>query len=259
MKKLLLLLALALLGSNGIAQEKTYLLFEFMRVDNAQEQNYWEVESFWEKIHEQRIKNGDIVGWDLWAIKPGGEDQGYQYMTVNVYNDPVKMFSGSGNFREAVDAAYPELSDEDWDKMMKKTVKSRDLAIRDYIEVIDATQGEFNMEVGTVAEIGFMKVLTNNGDYVKAEREVFKPFHQQVVDAGGKGNWQLLEVMLPKGSDRYVDYMAVNMYKDYEQYLGFDWSSVGELGGETLQKINEGLKTREMKNVILLELVKKVR
>jgi hypothetical protein len=259
MKKLFMLLAILLLGSNGIAQEKTYLLFEFMEVDNAQEQSYWEVESFWEKIHEQRVKNGDIVGWDLWAIKPGGEDQGYQYMTVNVYNDPVKMFSGEGSFGKAVKAAYPDMSDEDLDKMMKKTVKSRDLAVRDYIEIIDATEGDFSMEVGTVAELGFMKVLTNNGDYVKAEKETFKPFHQKVVDAGGKGSWQLLSVMLPKGSDRYVDFMTVNMYNSYEQYLNFDWSSVGELDEAMLKKINEGIATRKMKNVILLELIKKVR
>ena len=65
MKKVLLLIAVVLLGSSTIAQEKTYLVFEFMRVDNNQENAYQETESFWEKIHKQRVKNGDIIGWDL--------------------------------------------------------------------------------------------------------------------------------------------------------------------------------------------------
>ena len=259
MKKLFLLLAIVLFSSTTIAQGKTYLLFEFMEVDNTQEQSYWEIESFWEKIHEQRVKNGDIVGWDLWTIKPGGEDQGYQYLTVNVYNDPVKMFSGEGNFGAAVKAAYPDMSDEDLDKMMKKTGKSRDLAIRNYIEIIGTTSDDFDMAVGTVAELGFMKVKTSNSDYVNAELEIFKPFHQQVVDAGSKGSWQLMSVMLQKGSDRYADYMVVNMYNSYEQYLNFDWGSIDTPDEESQKKINEGIATRDMKNVILIELVKKVR
>ena len=80
-----------------------------MKVDNEQEAAYAETEAFWEKIHQQRAKNGDIIGWDLWALQPGGEDQGFQYMTVNLYNDPVKMMSGGDGdtFMASAKAAYP--------------------------------------------------------------------------------------------------------------------------------------------------------
>ena len=104
MKKFILLLAVILIGSNSFAQDKLYLMFEFMKVDNEQESDYMETESFWEKIHEQRVKNGDIIGWDLWSLQPGGENQGFQYLTVNLYDDPVKMFEGSGYFMKAVKA-----------------------------------------------------------------------------------------------------------------------------------------------------------
>ena len=84
------------------AQEKLFLVFEFMRVDNEQELIYMETEDFWKKIHEQRVKNGDIFGWDLWRLQPGGEDQGYQYLTVNLYDDKVKMMSGAGDVEKAL-------------------------------------------------------------------------------------------------------------------------------------------------------------
>lgn len=86
MKKLLMLIAILLLDNTAIAQDKLYLVFEFMKVDNEQESAYWETESFWEKIQVQRTKNGDILGWDLWSLQPGGEDQGFQYLTVTLYN-----------------------------------------------------------------------------------------------------------------------------------------------------------------------------
>ena len=60
-----------------------------MRVDNEQEGTYMDIETFWQKIHEERVKNGDIIGWDLWRLPPGGEAQGYQYLPVNLYDDKV--------------------------------------------------------------------------------------------------------------------------------------------------------------------------
>ena len=102
MKRCMLLMAMLFVGFQGLAQDKLYLVFELMKVDNDQEGAYWETEEFWEKIHEQRVKNGDIIGWDLWRLQPGGEDQHYQYMTVNLYDDPVKMMSGAGDFDAAI-------------------------------------------------------------------------------------------------------------------------------------------------------------
>ena len=51
MKNLLMVLVVTLFIYNVNAQEKIYLLFEFMRVDNEQEVAYMETEGFWENIH----------------------------------------------------------------------------------------------------------------------------------------------------------------------------------------------------------------
>ena len=259
MKKLLLFIAIILLSSNVIAQDKLYLSFEFMEVDNEQEDAYWETESFWEKIHVQRVKNGDIIGWDLWSLKPGGEDQGYQYLTVNLYDDPVKMFKG-GDFNAALKAAYPDMSEEDLNKAFDKTSKSRDLAKRIFLEQIDTTKDEFDMPIGTVANIDLMKVdLGNYAKYEKAESEVFKPNHQKQVDAGRKGNWGLLRYMSPIGSDTYASHITVNMYKDYEQLFMPSTNDGPELSEAQQKAVENGIATRDMKWVYTASLVKKVR
>ena len=259
MKKLLLLLAIVLLGNTTIAQEKTYLLFEFMKVDNEQERAYWETEAFWEKIHAQRVKNGDIVGWDLWSLQPGGEKQGYQYMTVNVYDDAVKMFSGAGDFDAALEAAYPDISDEELDMAMEKTSKSRDLAVRLYLEVVKTTTGNFDMEIGTLAAIDFMKA-NDWSAYEKAEIETFLPMHQAQVDAGAKGDWELIRIMSPSGSDTYASHLTINMYTGFAQYFKSNeamWD--GELSEAAAKKIEEGIATRDLKMITLATLIKKVR
>lgn len=261
MKKFVLLLVVILIGFNSFAQDKLYLVFEFMKVDNEQESDYRETESFWEKIHEQRVKNGDIIGWDLWSLQPGGESQGFQYLTVNLYDDPVKMFEGSDDFMKAVKAAYPDLSEEDLQKKFNITAKSRDLAVRIYLEEIATTKDDFEMKIGTVASIDMMKVeFGNSGAYEKAEKEVFQPMHQKQVDAGAKGSWGLLRFMSPVGSETYASHITVNMFKDYSHLFGENMAYDGPtLTEEQIKTVQEGISTRDMKYVYTAKLIKMAR
>jgi hypothetical protein len=260
MRKLLMLLVIVLLSSNVIAQDKLYLVFEFMKVDNEQEVAYEETEAFWEKIHVQRVKNGDITGWDLWSLQPGGEDQGFQYLTVTLYNNPVKMFAGAGGFQAALKAAYPNMTDEKLAKTFNKTGKSRDLAVRIYLEQIDTTKDEFDMPIGTIASLDMMKVdLGNYGKYEKMESEVFKPMHQKDVDAGQKESWGLLRFMSPIGSDTYASHMTVNMFKNYDQFFMQPSNDTPKLTEAQQKAIQDGLKTRDLKYVYMATLIKKAR
>ncbi len=263
MKKLIVLFLLTSFAFNlSIAQDKLYLVFEFMAVDNEQEADYAETEAFWEKIHEQRAKNGDIIGWDLWSLQPGGEKQGYQYLTVNLYDDPVKMMSGGswGDLLARAKAAYPDMKKEDLMKKINKSGKTRDLAARVYLEQIASTKGEFAMPIGTVASIDLMKVAMGEYDrYEKAEMEIFQPMHQKQVDAGKKGNWGLLRFMSPIGSDTYASHITVNMYKDYGQALGGWAGDSPDLTDEQMKAIEEGIASRDMKWVYMATLIRKVR
>ncbi|MCP9200861.1 hypothetical protein MKO06_13150 [Gramella sp. GC03-9] len=260
MKRLVLLLFI-LIFSLGISaqQQETYLIFEFMKVDNDQEPFYMETEDFWEKIHEQRVKNGDIMGWDLWQLLPGGEEQGYQYLTVTVFNDPLKMMNAAEGIMQSARTAYPTESDEDLEKRLDMAGGSRDLSVRLFIHVINSTTDDFEMKPGMVASIDLMKANPGQMEaYEKAENDVFKPFHQKVVDGGAKGNWQLLKVLLPQGSDVYTSHITVNMFDNWKQYIessGFD----AGLSSQDESRMQKGLETREMKWVYMANLVKMIR
>lgn len=260
MKNLVILIALMLVSNNGIAQDKLYLIFEFMKVDNEQEQAYMETEEFWEKIHQERVKNGDILGWDLWSLQPGGEDQGFQYLTVNLYNDPVKMMSGAGNFEAALESAYPNMSENERSEKFNNTAKSRDLAVRVFLEQIAVTEGDFEMPLGTIAGINLMKATDGNSEnYEKFETEIFQPMHQKEIDAGVRGNWSLMRYMLPVGSDVYASHITVDMYRDYEQLFS-GWGEAGpDYSEDQIQKIREGLTSRDLKYKYMARLIRKVR
>jgi hypothetical protein len=259
MKKILILILFILIGNLAIGQEKLFLIMEFMKVDEDQQNAYAETENFWEKIHEQRVKNGDIVGWDLWALGPGGEDQHFQYVTVTLFTDPVKMYGG-GNFEAALNAAYPDMAEEKLTETFNETSKARDLAVRIYMEQIAATKDEYDMPIGTVATFDMMKVdLTNYELYEKAESEIFKGLHQEAIEKGNKESWGLLRFMSPIGSDTYASHMTVNMYKDYAQMLGEGINfSEGATPADT-KAMMDGIAARDMKYVYMANLIRKVR
>ncbi len=263
MKRLLSLFFMTLLLCQAsIAQDKLFLQFDYMRVDEEQVNDYWETETFWEKIHQQASISGDIQGWDLWSLQPGGEDQGFQYLTVTLFDNPVSMMNGVSWEKLLVNAkkAYPEMTEDEIIAKINNSSKTRDLAVRVYMEQIATTTGDFEMKVGTLASLDIMKAAENQYDtYEKAEKEIFQSSHQKMVDAGQKGSWGLLRIMLPIGSEAYATHMTVNMYNDYKQFFKSWEYDLGTPSESEKTAIDQGLKSRDMKWVYRATLQKMVR
>ncbi len=260
MKKIWIIL-LAFCCQVSFAQDDVYLLLEFMRVDNEQEASYGETEDFWEKIHQQAVDNGDYIGWDLWSLQPGGEDQNFQYFTVHVFNDPVKMMEGPSGESFMVNAkkAHPDLSEEKLMKKLQHSAKTRDLAARVYVKLIKGTEDDFEMPVGMVSRVNFMKVKPGQSQaYEKAEAEIYLPMHQMYVDAGNMGSWGLCRVMVPYGTDVYASHLTFDMYENYSQMFSDGGDGV-TLTEEQQKAFQEGLATRELRWSVMGTLIKKVR
>lgn len=236
-----------------------YLLFEFMHVNDEDNSDYWEIEQFWSEIHKQRIADNAILGWDLWALTPSGTEQGSQYMTTTLFTSFEAMLEGIPNdkFNEYVEKAYPNATDDELNKMFEKVVKSRDMAHQVYAKEISTTTGDFKMKEGIVAQIDIMKQLDNS--YVKMENEIFKPWHQEQVDKGSKGSWGLVQILLPAGSEAYASHLTVSMYDNMKQLATSLENWGGEMDLMTSLAVEEGLKTREWKEVKIARLVMMVR
>lgn len=262
MKKLLVLILVVVLGTGIKAQEKPaplYLLFEFMQVNDENWSDYLNVEDFWSGIHQQRVADKSILGWDLWSLSPAGTKQGSQYLTVTLFKSLGDMLQavGSLDVMGYAKKAYPNKSAKELEAMMVKTVKSRDMSNQVLFRQINRTKGDYTMKVGTVATMDIMKQLDDS--YEKVEDEIFKPWHQKMVDTGKKGSWELLQAILPAGTEAYGTHITVSMYNDAAQLAAFMEGSGGEMDLMTNLAVKEGLKTRNWKEVKIARLEKMVR
>jgi hypothetical protein len=222
MKKLILFAVVVLFVSNTIAQRKTYLLFEFMKMAPTQEATYLETESFWKKIHDQRVKSGEILEWQLWRLQEGGENQNFQYVTVQVFDNPIKMFQGGGgeSFLTLAKKAFPTMSDADLLKRRTESLKSRDLVQTFYLDQIDQTKGQSSLSLGAVMGINFMNVSSDNyAKYENAESKIFKPEWQNRVNEGKIVGWSLFKVITPEGHalNNRISYVSLDKFKDMNQ------------------------------------------
>lgn len=259
MKKLSLILSLIAISILSFSQNQTFLVLEFMKVSNEQEQAYLETEDFWEQIHAERVKRSEIKSWDLWTLKPGGTSQGYQYVTVTVYDDLVKALE-EGNLEEAAAQAYPDMTPTDIQARFQLGNESRELDQRLYIQIIKQTKDDYKKTVGSVIRMNFMYAnKLNYKAYEEAEEKLFMPVHQKAIEDKEMSHWGLGRVVLPSGTQVKTTHITFDVYSGYPQLIesyNIDDEILPEK--ETLQNMDAAFETRDLSWNYLATLIKHV-
>ncbi|HSJ68902.1 MAG TPA: hypothetical protein VK921_14555 [Anditalea sp.] len=212
-----IIILLALTVTLAYSQDKKYLVFEFMKVERGNTLSYIEHKDFLEKIYKEAINQGDIKGWDFWSLKSGAEDGEFHYVTVTYYDDPVKMMTGltMDKMVSYGKIAYNDMDEKAIANRISEAQKSRDLAVRSYMEEIASTGSDFKLQPGVLASFDLMKAAEGRfEEYEIAEREVFLPIHKKKIDNNLMASWKLLRTALPFGSEAKSTHMTLNIYKD---------------------------------------------
>jgi len=263
MKKLSVIITLlSLTVSLAFGQDKKYLVFEFMKVERGNTLSYIEHKDFLEKIYKEAINQGDIEGWDFWSLKSGAEDGEFHYVTVTYYDNPVKMMTGLpiDKMVSYGQKAYQDMDEKAISNRISEAQKSRDLAVRSYMEEIASTGNDFSLRPGVLASFDLMKAAEGRfDDYEKAEKEVFLPIHEKKIENNLMASWRLLRTALPFGSEAKSTHMTLNIYKDYLQFFNsMEYEDI-EASQEERRAVEEGLQSRDQKWVYLATLEKVVR
>ncbi len=141
--------------------------------------------------------------------------------------------------------------------MMVKTADSRNLTNQIYTKEINNVGGSTEMKVGTFMKISVMKQTDSN--YTIMEDQIFKPWHEKEIREGKKMNWGLIEVLLPKGSTAFGTHITYSMYETIQQVAASMENWGGEMDLKTELSIQDGLKTRDWKEVRVAKLIRMIR
>jgi hypothetical protein len=263
MKRYMITLTLGLLLSSLIqAQQTRYLVFEFIKVETTQASDFIEFKDFMQKVYRSAVNEKKILGWDFWVLQSGADPSDFQYITVTYFRDPVSMMNGlqDEDMVKYAMVAYPHLSEKQVKEKFFNALQSRDLAQRAYMQEIATTKDSFSLKKGALASFDLMKAVEGRfTEYENAEKEVFLPIHQKLIDKGLMGSWSLLRTALPFGSEAKSTHLTMNFYKDYVQFFNAQEYEDIESSSDQQAAVAKGLKSRDQKWVYLATLENAVR
>jgi L-rhamnose mutarotase len=203
------------------AQEQVatlYALVEYMKVKQADVEKYLELErNFWKPIHEERVKQKEIAGWRIFAVRFSGSGDEYNFVTGTFFDDLSKL---EKVFNVDVEKIHPG---KDIQKTYQETLESRELVKRNLL-VMNST---INSTVPyKYLQVNFMKVKQGEGNmYLNMENSIWKPVHEELAKTGSKSGWSVWRVVYPGGSGTDYQFLAVDDLSEFSQITMADYES----------------------------------
>ena len=233
-----------------------YVLFEFISVSDANREEYLSTQQFLSKVYEQMKVDKSIWAWQLFSLSPSGTEQGEQYLMVTVLGNLGHAISlmDASNLMDNAKKAYPDKPAEELRAMIDRTYQSREIVTQYLFEQIDRGQKvDFKMNIGFVAALEFSRQLDET--YEQVASNVFKPYYQKLINDRKVGHWGLLRTILPFGSDTYATHISFLFFNDLYQMTDFMVESNYPVGLKTIPEFENGLKTRDLKKVVIAKLI----
>lgn len=191
---------------------------DYMRIPVGGEAEYLAVEQLWKPMHQELKKQEKLLDWILFQVPyPGGSDAEYHYVTARLYKDLQQAAGGMTNLEEIFTKVHPG---KDINTFAERTLKSRELVKTHSFWVWESFfDPEAEGNAGVAQQVYFKVPMEKWGAYMEMERKHFHPTHKAEVEAGARRGWAGLQLRRPFGMDMPYQFVAVDFYNDYQQYI----------------------------------------
>lgn len=235
MKTIISILTLALtclffLPNLHAQNDAGYVIVEYMKVKPGMSEKYLACEKAWKLIHQNRVKEGYITGWEFEEVMfPSGTGSEYDYLTITHLKNWKAINDLNGTW-----------TDQIWANLTRNlTAEQKDVANKagDYRDIVKReiwTAGDMVFAPGVTKALyrveNFMKIPAGGWeDWVEMESKFVKPVHVKSISMGTRAGWLMGFMILPRG-DGYpyqgstVDYY--NTWEDMAKDEGKAWQAV---------------------------------
>ena len=196
-----------------------YAMLEYIKYEPGKAAEYRKVEQeVWQPIHRERIKAGVIRSWSLWSrTLPGGSAYDYDALIITTFDS----FAAIGNpYPPGIAVkAHPTLTPQQIGEATgARTTATRRMVRTELVTILDATQEA----VASQTPPKYLLVNYHQAEYgkanqyVKLEREAWKPVHQERVNQGILRLWVLLATRFPTGTERPYSHLTMEAFDKFE-------------------------------------------
>ncbi|MDX1942371.1 MAG: hypothetical protein SFU99_17535 [Saprospiraceae bacterium] len=206
-----------------------YVIVEYMKVKPGMWEKYLECEKAWKLVHQYRVKESLITGWELeQVVFPAGTDTEYDFLTVTHY----KNWKAMGSEVNWYDAALKTLPAD-----KREIAQNADL-YRDLVKSEVWTTGDMVFASGgkrpLYAVENFMKIPAGGWeDWVEMESKFVKPVHEKSIAMGNRAGWLMGFMVMPRGDGYPYQASTVDYYNT--------WEDMGKDEGKAWQAVYPGM------------------
>lgn len=188
MKTLISILSLAicslLFQGNLFAQagDNDYVIVEYMKVKPGMADKYLACEEAWKAVHQYRLKQGLITGWELEEVLfPSGTDAEYDYLTITHFKNWKSIDTGGSWYEAAMKTLPASTRDIAENAEMYRDIVKREIWMGgDRAFAPGTTQPKFRVE-------NFMKIPVDGWEkWIELETKFIKPVHEKNIALGNR-------------------------------------------------------------------------
>ena len=214
-----LILLFTVICLSGFSQNDATVMVMYMKVKPGESAKYLELEKEWTKIHKARLEKGYITGWQLWQKMYTGTEDEYQYIVIDWYE----------NYEKTAQTGYMEVINELYSEKEIGELMDRTLDVRKGVRT-DVMHRVVNAEIIKPTSylcVYQMKVKPGTeGEYLKMEKEVFKPLHEEAIRLGQMSTWSVwFKWPFEEGDFQYA---AVNGFEEFSQLANLNYADLFE-------------------------------
>lgn len=204
-----------------------YVQVNYIKVDRNKSDQYRDLlNNYGRKIWKSRIAKGELISVSTYTINMKSEDHDYNYATVIMSNSLNALLEPSESPEEVLKKAMPGTNDAMIRETLAKYGDVRVIQKTVILRWVDGIRPNEGVDP-KIFQLDYMKTMPGkDAEYVKLEREVFKPLHQERIKAGQAAAWDLWEVVMPWADDSGFGYITTTGITDWDKLMSTDYGAI---------------------------------
>lgn len=220
MLAMILLLLMPIQSHSQTPGQQVYIGVTFYKVNPGKSEAYANlVRSHAHRVVEQSVRNGDLLGWYFYQVLMSPEmENKYDYVVVTVSPKFNDLVDNPVSMKERYSKAITGSKEMNWESYNSKLLEYRSVV---KYEVYAHRAGiDPKTPVSKYVQIDYMKPLPGKtAEYIKTEREIFYPIHQERIKLGALTDWGLYEKVLPFTANSENDFVTANFFENLKSLI----------------------------------------
>jgi hypothetical protein len=207
-------------------------------------------QKIWKPMHQERINQGIIASWTLYAIEFTGSAENYNYVAITTYNDPK-------NLENPWNAEIPAKVHRNMrlEEILERTNKAREYVRSELYYSVAAIPDIPFKNPAQYIQVNYMNVEPGkNSEYESLEKDIWMPIHQESIRSGKTVGWGLWAALFPRGAGRPYQYMTLNTFSHYSYIFDLDFSVPFKAIHPDKNYGEMTKKTQQVRTIVLTEL-----